>query len=845
MMSNGFYRFWKSGFEVMAVQLCSLCVAFTAVGASSDDLSEAVGVLEVNFEDPRSTKKEQHGAVALRAKFSKPFYGSLNYSIDGTADQKTDFDSPDILENQKYSVATGGSVDEINIVINLRDDESVEDIETIRVSLEPGEGYAIGPNNLHTVSIFDNDESWQVVHDVDGMLFEYGMQVIRNDGTTTSTAISDGRSGLPAGTYVAELIALDDDRFEAKIGPIEVEADMTLLGVNLSRTFTLKADRSIEGHNLENEQLVAGSVTETWTSAAEDASHLTRSGHIFGEFVMRRTLADFSANGWREDAVNSLSYSKCEDAYNFAENAETNKITAKLGTIPYHGFVEDTLEEVRSLLYWDNEAEEKVNNAAAFRYKALLYKKEKVEADSYIRAQFENIDNYWGCEERGRAFQAAEIVLDSLTYAPWDRNLRRILLDIYYDIAVAEKILAQNKHVEVAESMVSSQWEAGEVVINKEIAILEETLPLYRHALTGFMRLMQASFGIDVADTFGTFSQPYGYYIFRKEQPSRSPYATVFKTNNGEWVLPSNGNERQERSPIFEGYKDVTLLFELIRDYLRTAEQLSRRYIMRGESFDLDRAEDLIASTLLVTYLEGHALLAMFPEILEENAIVDARSGLKEAVTGWRHSYTSLGQLRRVIRGDGNILGFPTNFLALTQTGIEGENSFFHSYDFFYDFLVEKPNSPLKNAIQDFDDAKKNKEAYEMRSDRLADEFVNREEQYDLTLNRIQNEVSEQEKRILLTENLVAQNGQEISNLIERINEKVILREKQKEINNAISLIYLDYGSEEATLIEEIAEINARQVYWNNEAQKRSQWLIALSPQPQHVESRRKPAFGS
>ena len=69
----------------------------------------------------------------------------------------------------------------------------------------------------------------------------------------------------------------------------------------------------------------------------------------------------------------------------------------------------------------------------------------------------------------------------------------------------------------------------------------------------------------------------------------------------------------------------------------------------------------------------------------------------------------------------------------------------------------------------------------------------------------------------MLTESHISQNGKKISNLIQRINDKVILRS-----------IFLDYGDEQVRLTEEIAEINARQAYWNHKAQEKRKGLSGL-----------------
>ena len=131
-------------------------------------------------------------------------------------------------------VATNGSVRGIDIVVSLRDDGLVEGEETLRVTLQPSDGFELGSARQHIVKIQDNDANWQVVHNVDGMQFDYGMQIIRDGDKTVATMLSDGRNGLPAGIYPINLIGADDKDFEASVGPITMTDDRTLFGTEIA-----------------------------------------------------------------------------------------------------------------------------------------------------------------------------------------------------------------------------------------------------------------------------------------------------------------------------------------------------------------------------------------------------------------------------------------------------------------------------------------------------------------------------------------------------------------------------------------------------------------------------------
>ena len=860
MIRNRFFRH-QGGCHKTIVALCALLAGFLAAGThgAKEPLFPLQPIAE--FTEVRSTTTEQHGRIELKVAFSSKFVGRLAYSVHGTADQGTDF------KLSEGTVTTGRRVvKDIDIVIDLLDDTLVEGIETIVVRLDPGEGYRLVEEDRehiveHVIELRDNDEAWRVVHDVEGMWFDYGMRIIRNGGSTVATVTNDGGNGLPAGIYPVDIGSADDNRFEAVVGPVTVAADRTLLGAEIGRTFKLVADPSRnDGHKVDHERLLIGAVTETWTS--ESAPHLARGNPISGTFLMSRIIdgaASGNTHAERSKGVNQddsvdigglEAKSECvvvdmSGTSNYAvlpgeSGSQTlwNPEMARVGQpfvaahTPYPNFVTDTLNRARAELYYDKATTKEAKDLAAFRYKALLYEKEQVGAETYIRARFDQLADLWDCGARKRAHQTAQTVIDALRYAPWNRELRWALLDIYYDIAVADKALAQEKHVAVAEIMIKPASESPGDLIDEEIAILEDALPLYRHALAGYMKVIRGGFGVDVAD-FETepalHGEPFGYLIFRKEVPKRSPLAALFR-KNGAWMLPKDASTSDEQPELFQGYKDVTLLFELLREYLRTAEQLSKRYVIRSEPSDFERAEKLIGGTLLATWLEGNALLAMFPGILEkdEGKPVDPKSGLREAVAGYRHSYSALGHIRSTLKGDANILGFPDGFLVLTQSVIPGDPSkrYFHSYDTFTNYLRKNDIGPLKRAKDDLDRARQFYDNYEDRQDQLEQQFAERTEQYDERLRKIvgvmpgepayEGEINQQHTNIKTAARLIALNSKRIENLNEEIHTEIKTWEKKKKINNAMQRLYLKYGNKQANLSEEIGNINQRQNRLNN-----------------------------
>jgi hypothetical protein len=513
--------------------------------------------------------------------------------------------------------------------------------------------------------------------------------------------------------------------------------------------------------------------------------------------------------------------------------------------IPYENFINHTLETALAALYYEFAAPAD-REKAAFRYKALLYKTEEVKGERYIRAQFETMANYWNETARLRALQAAQTIKEAIRYAPFDTNLRHALLDIYYDTAVADIALAHEKAVEVAKIMLeldpAAPGEApGEFLISKEIARLEEALPLYRKAMEGYMSLLSDPMGVDVTEfepSPARQHEPFGYYIFRVEVPQRSPRPALFKDNAGNWVLPKDAGPGDTQEPLFERYKDLALLFTLLRDYVRTAAQLAERYILRSnpattrEPSDFDKAHALIGAVLQATYVEASILLNIFPEVNGTSGAVDPASGLLESIASWRHEVNHFNFLRSYLRGETNLFGLTDDFLVTVQSQIPGDTKqYFDSYDFFAAYL-KTDGSPLLIAKADWKKAEDDYDKYRDRNDQLALQFHDKNEQYDRRLREIVgvnpgepgydtpnlnvgSEIWQQALNIELARKRIEANQQEIADLYEQITIEVWRRGKEKGINNAMAKVYLDYGDQQASLTEEIAKISAAQVYAN------------------------------
>ncbi len=524
---------------------------------------------------------------------------------------------------------------------------------------------------------------------------------------------------------------------------------------------------------------------------------------------------------------------------NFLSESSFGQPLARM--IPRADFIETVLNTAKGMLYYEH-ASGSDKDIAAFRYKTLLYDKETVGAETYIKAQFHKIGDYWpGANDsaRVRASDAAKIIRDALRFAPWNTNLRWALLDIYYDIAVADLALAKEKMVEAFQASLGIiPAPEGEFLIKKEIELLEEALPLYQKALEGYFELLNDPMGVNADDMTGmgeTDSDgiPFGYRLFEDEVPGRSLMSPLLKDAGGNWILSTEGTGTEFQ--VLSGYRDLILLFNIQRDYARAASELARRYVLQGASGDAEKAGNLIGKTQQSSYIQGQVLLGIFPNYADE---ADAYSGLSESVSGWRHELSELSHLRSYVEGETNLLGFTDDFLVLVQSVIPGspESQYFDSYNYFAAYLND-PNAggPLYRAVVDCNQAKADYVSFRYNEDQLAAQFDDKNEQYDERLRQIvgarpdepgydtpyENEGGEialQWLNIEIAQKRIQSNQQEIEKIQEQIEIEIWRRGEEKGINDAIQQVYLDYGDEQKKLTEEIAEINADQTAANEMA---------------------------
>ncbi len=486
---------------------------------------------------------------------------------------------------------------------------------------------------------------------------------------------------------------------------------------------------------------------------------------------------------------------------------------------------------------------------AAFRYKVFLY---GLDDENNVTAQFQKMATYWTSAEYSRAFEAAAIIRAALKYDPFHTGLRNALLDIYYDIAVADLSKATEKIVEAQKSTLGFPGylaPTGEFQISKEIDLIKAALPLYDNAIKPYFDLLKNSMGIDMArvDAKAALENKcFGYYLFEKEVPGRSLYAPSYKNSSGELVSVVN----KDNEELFTGYKDLVLLFNMERDAAQTAAKLAKLYALRSDAGDADKARAVIGQAQQKSYTEGNKLNEIFPGEINPND-----SGLTEAKAGWAAALSSLSSVKAFLDGNTNPLGLDKNFLALVQTDVPGTTYNVHkdSFNYFAEMLIPggaTPGDSLKVAKDKYDLAYSHYEKVQFNEDSIKSELQTQRRQFGDRLraiagaeypgppnpsseyhtpeNNVGGEIYLQLQNIELAGKRIEHNQQEISNLEAQIRNEIERRGKEHNINDLIQDTYIRYGDKQAQLTIEIGYINAAQAGANELAKAGDNWLTSL-----------------
>lgn len=500
---------------------------------------------------------------------------------------------------------------------------------------------------------------------------------------------------------------------------------------------------------------------------------------------------------------------------------------------------EEILQNIRELLQPES------SPTGAFRYKVLLYQPDpekvnfKGDKTTIIRANFENIEEWYSDPERQLVEEAIATLREAIVADPFNADLHLAMLDIYYDRAVAEIQHIKNQLMELNELVLdlSDANTDSDGSVELEIDLWNRPngiLDRYRMILGDYGELFAQNYGIRVSDFDPSFSRrtPMGYYLFNQNVPDIAALAARYINEEGALEYVPVNNPNPGYPVLYNGYRDLVLILGLMGDYasgLAETALLLHSLSNPNDSNDPRRvqAEELIREGLQSAYLDGRLLVAMFGGL--EAAKVD-NSGLQAAIDSWEVGVQRLTSTRRILDGNLNPLGFHPDFLVLT-TGFQSQgNQFFDSYNTLANWITEisdPPVRPLSIANAEFQRARTELDNYRGYQDQLDSEFfeikLRRDEIMIELIGSLPGEpaynprnpqgglLAEQRIAVEIAQAKIRQIRAEQDNVIKSVNIEVERRGIEAGISNAISSLQMEYGEKRVSAQQEIGTWRAAQ----------------------------------
>lgn len=538
--------------------------------------------------------------------------------------------------------------------------------------------------------------------------------------------------------------------------------------------------------------------------------------------------------------------------YNLAASSFGQPVSRSIASFTYRN---DLIQTVLGMLYYEYAGKAGLlPEEAAFRYKNKLYTAE-ASATQFKRNQLDLL-TMWGDAEKQRAEEAAELLKEAIRFMPNDAGLRWVLLDIYYDTALANQILANEKRAQAYEvalgenSSVTNQYpNAGSgFQINTEIAILEDARALYKSASSGYFSLLLDPLGVDVA-TLSPVSgnkpvppspenkpgPPFGFYLFQQEVPRRSLYLPPVQ-ENGNWIVPPvplPDDNIDENHAIFSGYKDLVLLFKILRDTNSVTADLAKLYIMRGQPGDRQKALELCREGQQASLLEGRTVLKMFQLENAGQGFSQDSPHLKDEVLGWQYEISRLQQLHAYAKNGGSLMGMPDDFFVLYSVASQSIDPDLAKGPTVIKMLntLESSNSILAVALKDLQAARASSKELRERQDAVKTTLHGIYEQYDERLRQIvgvkpgepgYNDPFGNKKggelellalNIKRAQKRIEANGVTIDNLNRQIEFELSRHNSEMSVREYMGKLHYQYGNIQQGLTGGIGAINANQAY--------------------------------
>lgn len=292
------------------------------------------------------------------------------------------------------------------------------------------------------------------------------------------------------------------------------------------------------------------------------------------------------------------------------------------------------------------------------------------------------------------------------------------------------------------------------------------------------------------------------------------------------------------------GFKDLILLFDVMRDDAQINKELAKRYALRRLAGDVESAYALIGETLRRHNVAITDLGNLIPDWQDR---VPVSSELVATYSGWQQAIEELTTVTDFLNGDSNILGFKENFLFLVQSFQGQDPAIFDSFDKLLLYMFDDansiavPTSVLGNAFAKYQEARAEYNTFVETQDELAEEFRtqnldHRKWMYDVIGvdpgNDVDNpddaenyynpsgnyggEIWQVDRSIERARSQLDLNAAQIGKIMDDVNTEIWRRSQERQINASIADLQIAFGEQVAEIEGIIGGINAAQAVADN-----------------------------
>jgi hypothetical protein len=349
-----------------------------------------------------------------------------------------------------------------------------------------------------------------------------------------------------------------------------------------------------------------------------------------------------------------------------------------------------------------------------FRYKWLMYDGTGTDVTAFDAT---SIADWFTQEDRVAIAAQIEVLKKAVAASPLDTSIRNTLLDVYYDLAVAEMQAVKPMLANLAKFRLGLEFlPPDKFVIDEEITTYEEISTAILAAINHYTMLLSEPFlNIDPSsvdpDRVAFGEMPMGRYIFLREQPRRSSIPSKFANESGIQEVPQLDENGQLVTPgtLFIGYKDLNTLLQIVGQRQQHLASLARLRGTRKAPGDMALARQSLTQVAGADVTQLQLIKSWFAELFPpdlkalseaERDIVGAllqQSGVLASLSAIELGRVDLASVAPLLNGNANILGYDPNFLLLVQDTSNPSNPK-ESYDTLRD-LLRGPNQPLTVAL--------------------------------------------------------------------------------------------------------------------------------------------------